>query len=91
MYSDRINCYHPGWRSPPDVLGPDESTGRNSVEEISLHSDVIEHLYIITCNHLPRKYIMRYMHRDHWHLSTSTCTSCMKSEYCFDRKEPLAQ
>ena len=23
-----MNCYHPGWRSPPDVLGPDESTGR---------------------------------------------------------------
>ena len=41
MYSDRINRYHPGWRSPPDVRGSDESTGRNSVEEISLHIDVI--------------------------------------------------
>ena len=42
-----MNCYHPGWRSPPDVLGPDESTGRNSVEEISLHSDVIEIFLIL--------------------------------------------
>ena len=41
-----MNCYHPGWRSPPDVLEPDESTGRNSVEEISLHSDVIEQFVI---------------------------------------------
>ena len=37
-----MNHYRPGWRSPPDVLGPDESTGRNSVEGISLHSDIIE-------------------------------------------------
>ena len=38
---------NPGLRSPPDVLGPDESTGRNSVEEISLHSDVIEQCLIL--------------------------------------------
>ena len=50
MYSDRINCYHPGWRSPPDVYGPAKSTVRNSVEEISLHSDVIEHF-----SHAPQR------------------------------------
>ena len=46
---------------------------------------------IITCNHLPRQYIMRYMPRDHWCLSSSTWTSCMKGEYCFNRKESSAQ
>ena len=89
--TDRINCYHPGWRSPPEVYAPAKSTVRNSVEEVSLHSDVVEHFYIVTCNHLSRKYIMRYLHRDHWHLSTSSCTSCMNCEYCFGRKEPSAQ
>ena len=42
-----MNCYRPGWRSLPDVLGPDESTGRNSGEEISLHSDIIEQFLIL--------------------------------------------
>ena len=36
----------PGWCSPPDVYGPAKSTVRNSVEEISLHSDVIEHFIL---------------------------------------------
>ena len=52
-----------GWRSPPEVCVPAKSTVRNSVEEVSLHSDVVEHFYIITYNLLPTKYIMRYMHR----------------------------
>ena len=53
MYSDRINCYHPGWRSPPEVCVPAKSTANSSVEEASLPSDVVEHFYIIACNHLP--------------------------------------
>ena len=59
MYSDRINCYRPGSppevcvRSPPEVCVPAKSTANSSVEEASLPSDVVEHFYIITCNHLP--------------------------------------
>ena len=35
------------------ALGGAKSTANSSVEEASLPSDVVEHFYIITCNHLP--------------------------------------
>ena len=53
MYSDRINCYRPEWCSPPEVCVPARRVANSSAEEASLPSDVVEHFYIITCNHLP--------------------------------------
>ena len=55
MYSDRINCYHPGWRSPPEVCVPAKSTVRSSVEEVSLHSDVVEHFLYYNMQSLTNK------------------------------------
>ena len=43
----------PGWHSLPEVCVSAKSTANSSVEEASLPSDVLEHFYIITCNHLP--------------------------------------
>ena len=72
MYSDRINGTTWDGAFRRMCFGPNDSTVRNSVEGI---------FYIITCNHLPRQYIMRYMHRDRWHFSTSGCTPRIDNGY----------